>query len=91
MWQGIVTDLQNGYNVVCDDLNTKLEWRQGILSAVSGIDRKKILIVMTTPLSECLKRNANRQMRLPDFIVESIAKDFEAPAIDEGWDEIVYY
>lgn len=91
MWKDIATDLQNGLNVVCDDLHTKLKWRDGILSAVSGINCSKFLMVMNTPLEECLCRNANRQARLPDTVVESIYQKLESPTLEEGWDDIWYY
>ena len=89
MHKDIAEDLRNGQSVVVDDLHTKLKWRQGLLSAVADIDCKKILVVMDTPLEECLRRNANREMRLPDFVVESIHQSFEPPTLDEGWDEII--
>ncbi len=89
MWSDIAKDLRDGYSVVVDDLHTKLKWRQRLLSAVANIDCKKILVVMSTPLDECLHRNANREMRLPAFIVENIHSSYEPPTRDEGWDEII--
>lgn len=89
MWADIAEDLRNGYSVVVDDLHTKLKWRQGLLSTVKETDCKKILVVMDTPLEECLRRNANRENRLPAFVVESVHESFELPTLTEGWDEIV--
>lgn len=90
MWVSIVNDLCNGYDVVCDDLHTTKEWRENILSALADVECRKILVVMTTPLDECLKRNANRIARLPDFVIHDIYNKFEPPSLDEGWDEIIY-
>lgn len=90
MWEDIAEDLRAGKNVVCDDLHTKLKWRKGLLSAIEGIPCERVLMVATTPLEECLRRNANRERRLPDFVVENIAKTYEAPTPSEGWDEIFY-
>ena len=89
MWADIAEDLRNGHSVVCDDLHTKLKWRQGLLDALTDIPCKKILVVMDTPLEECLRRNANRERRLPDFVVENIHAKYEPPSLDEGWDEII--
>ena len=91
MHKDIAEDLRNGINVVCDDLNTKLKWRSSLLSAVSDIECKKTLVVMTTPLEVCLERNRKREFVLPDFVITSIHKDYEAPTLSEGWDEIIYY
>lgn len=90
MWADIANDLQNGHSVVCDDLHTKLKWRKGLLSVVADIPCKKVLVVMTTPLEECLRRNANRERKLPDFVVENIYAKYEPPIYEEGWDEIIY-
>lgn len=91
MWTDIVKDLRNGYNVVCDDLHTKREWRENILNVLADVECQKILVVMTTPLDECLKRNVNRTARLPDFVLYDLHEKYESPTLDEGWDEILYY
>ena len=91
MWASIAEDLRNGYDVVCDDLHTKREWRENILSALADVECRKILVVMTTPLDECLKRNANRAARLPDFVLHDLYEKYESPTLNEGWDEILYY
>lgn len=83
---------KNSKSIVVDALFTCMKHRKMILEAVKDIPCKKVLIVMTTPLEECLKRNSQREgnARLPDFIVEDIYNKFESPTLDEGWDEIVY-
>ena len=89
MWQDIAVDLNEGKKIIVDDLHTRLRWRKGLLSYVSDISCQKNLIVMNTPLEECLKRNANRQYKLPEFVVENTFKNYEPPTLDEGWDEII--
>lgn len=91
MWKDIATDLSNGHNVVCDDLNTQLNWREGLLNAISGIDCEKVIIVLATPLDECIKRNSNREFQLPDFVIRSINEKFEPPSTTEGWGRIDYH
>lgn len=90
MWRDIAADLIAGNDVVCDDLHTKTQWRRDILDALYGVECKKILVVMDTPLEECLRRNANRTARLPNFVVCDLHGKYEAPTLDEGWDEIIY-
>lgn len=85
----IVEALIGGRNVVADSVFINIKQRTAILNAVKDIPCRKILIHMNTPLVECLKRNANRGKRLPDFVVESLHELFEQPTFDEGWDEII--
>lgn len=91
IYQSMSTDLFNGYDVIYDAPNHKLSYRQDILSAISDIPCKKICVVLLTPFEECLKRNANRKARLPDFVLYDLYNKFELPTLDEGWDEIWYY
>jgi tRNA uridine 5-carbamoylmethylation protein Kti12 len=91
MWADIAADLRAGKSVVCDDVHTLAKWRKGLISAVTDVDCEKVLVVMTTPLEECLCRNAHRERRLPDFILTECAKRYEPPTLDEGWDKIIYH
>ena len=92
MYQDIKSDLLQGHDVVLDDLHTRLEWRQSLLSAIQDIPCKKILIVMTTPLEECVRRNSQRQgqARLPDFVIYHLNQRYQLPSLEEGWDDIQY-
>lgn len=90
MWADIAADLRLGKTVVCDDLHTLRKWRTGLLQATDGLPVKRVLVVMDTQLDECLRRNANRQRRLPDFVIQRIAESYEHPVLDEGWDKIIY-
>lgn len=91
MWADIAADLRAGRPVVCDDLHTKRKWRAGLLAVVADIDCEKVLVVMTTPLEECLRRNAGRARRLPDFVLHAVAEQYEPPSLEEGWTKIIYY
>lgn len=87
-WRRIREDLNNGKTVIADGIHTSKALRQKILDAVSDIDCRKVLIVMNTPLDECLRRNANRKPRLSDFCILAVRANYEPPTFDEGWDEI---
>lgn len=91
IWRNVAEEVKT-QDVVFDDLNTTIFFRQKLLEQLSKVECKKILYVMTTPLEECLKRNANRQgiARLPDFVINALHSQYEQPTLDEGWDEIIY-
>lgn len=88
----IVEDLLTGCDVMLDDLYTCLEWRRSLLETIKDIPCKKILIVMTTPFEECIRRNSQRQgqSRLPDFIIKHLHGRYQPPSLDEGWDDILF-
>ena len=90
MYKEIAEELKLGNSVVCDDLNTKKLRREQLLSAVSQIDCFKKLVVLDTPLEECLKRNSKRQRRIANEIILNIKRKYEPPTLEEGWDEIVF-
>ena len=90
MYSKIRSDLIVGHNIILDDLHTKKIWRQKLLEVVEHIPCKKILIVLSTPLDECLCRNKQRQNSLPDLVVKVLSKKYEEPTLDEGWDEIIW-
>lgn len=78
-------------NVVVDSVFSRISQRKLILEATKNIDCKRILIYMTTPLEECVRRNAQRPNSLPEFMIRDIYNSFEIPTLDEGWDEIILY
>lgn len=92
LYNQIKQDLLQGYDVVLDDLHTHLEWREPLLSAIQDIPCKKTLIVMMTPLEECIRRNAQRQgqARLPDSVIYHLSRRYQPPSLEEGWDDIQY-
>lgn len=86
--ENIKANLRNGKSVVCDSLALDSLSRKWILDQVSGFECKRILVVKVVPLEICLQRNARREARLPDFVLEQAARRLEPPTPDEGWDEI---
>lgn len=85
---GIKTDLTAGRDVVCDGTNLTVESRKRLLEQFADVDCVKSLVVLAVPVEECLRRNAGRKHRLPDFVITQSAVMMEAPRDDEGWDHI---
>lgn len=84
----ILKSLENGQNVVVDALFTRIVQRKMLLEAIRDIECERVLIYMNTPLDECVRRNAQRDNPLPNFVIESIYETIEPPTLSEGWDEI---
>lgn len=79
-------------NVIIDNLYITKESRCKLLSDISDIPCKKILIALQTPLEECKARDKSRASHyLGARTIDRFNDEYESPTIDEGWDEIVYY
>lgn len=91
MYLDIRNDLLNGIDVVVDDLNLHKYSRLKLLSHMRDVQCDKFLIVLKTPVDVCIIRNRQRDMKLPDSSIYAAEKQFENPALDEGWDSIIYY
>lgn len=92
MYSSMAKDLTDGKTVICDDLNTTKADRLALLDALSGVDCKKTLHVMTTPPKVCWERLEKRsKQRIPESLVLHLNARFEHPSLDEGWDEITYH
>ena len=85
----VVVALQEGKSVVMDSTHLRVNGRKVILDAVKDIPCRKVCVLMDTPFDECLRRNANREARVPDMMMESVHRTMQKPTLSEGWDEII--
>lgn len=84
--------LENNQDIIIDDLYITKESRLQLLSGISDIPCKKILIALQTPLDVCIERDRLRKSHnLGRITINNFNKKYEPPSLDEGWDEIVYY
>ncbi len=60
-------------NIVDDNLNVSAHSRAAVLSEVRAAGYERVVIVFVdTPLSVCLRRNATRGDRAPDWVIEQL-------------------
>ena len=84
--------LQAGHNVIFDATNIHRKSRRKIIKyfkKVFGDAVRLVCIYMTTPLSVCLRRNTNREWRVPESVIRNMYMDFSTPDKEEGWDEVL--
>ena len=81
-------DLMNGKNVICDSTGLKRKNRLHFLRYIQDIPCKKICVLFATPLECCNNNNANRERKVPEYVIEHMVRTFECPAYAEKWDEI---
>jgi tRNA uridine 5-carbamoylmethylation protein Kti12 len=85
----IVDTLIAGDNVVVDYINNWRATRLRILNATQNINCEKIIIVIQTPLEECIRRNSTREYPTPSVAIKALYNSFQFPTLDEGWDDII--
>ena len=86
--QQIKTYLKNGYSTILDATNISYKKRMAFLSELKNIPCEKICVLMATPYAECLKRNAERERKVPEYVIERMYRSFDVPWYYEGFDDI---
>ena len=76
-------------NVIVDATNITIKNRRAILNCVKKEKCIKIAYVMTTPIPLCKKYNSIRERKVPDEVIDKMAKNFQIPFYMEGFDSII--
>jgi len=82
--------IRAGQSFAIDNTNPSAAARAGYLTAARKAGIRRIAFYFTTPLAECLRRNALREgkERIPVVALHAAAKRVEPPTEAEGFDEI---
>ena len=85
--------LEDGKNVVYDATNCRAVYRYKIVDVCSPYAYKIVCLMGTTSLSECIKRNEERDRAVPEDVIERMYLTFRKhpPVIFEGYDMIVRF
>ena len=85
--------LKSGKNVIFDATNISSKKRRSFIQELSKIDCEKRCIIMATPYEQCLKNNAARDRKVPEYVIDKMYRAWNTPYWFEGWDdiEIVYW
>lgn len=78
--------LAEGKNAVYDATNISVKLRKNI---TDSFDAEHICIYVDTPKEECIRRNANRERKVPIKVIERMARNFEPPTKEENFSEIL--
>ena len=80
-------NLAKGKNVIFDATNINYKKRMEIIK-----NNKEYFcecIFVATPYEECLKRNSNRERKVPEKVIEKMYKNFYVPQAFEGFKRII--
>ena len=80
--------LREGKSAIMDATNINYKNRMAFLQELKNITCHKICIAVATPYEECLKRNAQRERKVPEKVIERMYRQFDIPWYFEGWDQI---
>ena len=80
--------LKEGKSAIYDATNINYKRRMAFLAELKNIPCKKICVLMATPYEECLKRNAERDRKVPEDVIKRMYMNISIPYWYEGWDDI---
>lgn len=80
--------LRNGKSALYDACNINYKRRMVFLQELKNIPCEKICVLMATPYEECLKRNNERERKVPEHVIKRMYCSFNIPYWYEGWDDI---
>lgn len=88
LYKRIKECLRAGHSAIYDATNINYKLRMSFLAELKKIPCEKICVLMATPYEKCLKRNAERERKVPTHVIERMYRSFDVPWYYEGWDEI---
>lgn len=80
--------LTSGKNAIMDSTNINYKRRMEFLKSLNKIPCEKIAVLMATPYEVCLERNAQRERKVPEYVIKRMYMNFNIPYWYEGWDDI---
>ena len=81
--------LKSGKSAIYDACNINYKRRKSFLQDLNRIDCEKICVLVATPYEKCLKRNSERERKVPEHAIKRMYNSFNIPYWYEGWDDIV--
>ena len=89
----LVSYLNKGYNVIYDATNCRTSYRYQIINTVSPHAYKLFCLVSGCSMSDCLRRNAERDIPVPEEVVERMYLNLRKhpPTLFEGYDMVIRF
>lgn len=80
--------LRANEDCVYDATNLVSKRRIAFLKEIANIPCEKVCLLCWAPYEVCLERNRVRERTVPEYAMERMYKQFETPAMFEGWDRL---
>lgn len=93
VYNQLTSYLEHGKNVVYDATNCRSHHRYKIISVCENYAYRIICVMSTTPISDCIARNNERNKPVPEDVIEKMYFNLRKhpPIIFEGFDMIVRF
>lgn len=91
MFNRTVAAMEKGTNVIYDATNLVAKTRKTTLTRLrQALDQDFIAVadVIVCSLSECKRRQGERDRKVPDEVIDRMVRQFQTPWYNEGWDTI---
>lgn len=82
--------LSSGTNVIIDSTNIKKVDRIRLINKLSKNADEFIAVVVDVDVATCKERNAKRERKVPNEVIDRMAQQFTHPTYDEGWNSIIF-
>jgi predicted kinase len=79
--------LDAGQDVIFDSTNMRRKYRKDYFKKFPDVS--KVAVFVNTSIDECKRRNAGRDRKVSDAVIDRMAKNLNPPTYDEGWKEII--
>lgn len=82
--------LKNGENVVYDATNINSRKRTALVNDIHSRcpDTQCFCVIVLCSIKECKRRQDNRDRKVPGYVIDRMARNFQVPYFHEGWDAI---
>lgn len=80
--------LRDGKSAIYDACSINYKRRMAFLAELKNIPCEKVCVVIATPYEECLRRNAERDRKVPEHVITRMYHNFNIPYWYEGWNDI---
>lgn len=89
MLKRTIACLKEDKNVIYDATNISSKRRINICSQISKYANEKICYLLTTSYELCIKRNNERERKVPDEVIKRMLYSFNTPSIYEGFTKVI--
>lgn len=89
MMKRTVACLKKNKNVIYDATNINSKRRISACSQVSRYADERICYLLTTSYELCIKRNNERERKVPDEVIKRMLYSFNTPSIYEGFTKVI--
>lgn len=88
MYGDAIRAIKDGNSIVIDSTNVKSRDRKNIIKKFTNYTHSIIAICMTTPISECVVRDNNRDRTVGKEVIDHMNDVYTKPTIEEGFVDI---